>query len=80
VEGTRRVRERRSGAQVILIDSDAPATKLNVSDAKSGRQFDAVILEAVDFANLAMLTPEALHNWLTHWQCGFKPGAEVEVR
>lgn len=58
---------------MILLNEGSIGEKLAVSAPKVGRVFDAVILEADDFAQLAKLTPEALHNWLTHWQCGFKP-------
>lgn len=58
---------------MILLDSEQTLEKRRVSDPKAGLQFEAMILEADDFAQLAKLTPEALHNWLTHWQCGFKP-------
>lgn len=57
---------------ILLTEGEAPH-KLTVSAPKVGRQFEAIILEADDVAQLAKLTPEALHNWLTHWQCGFKP-------
>lgn len=57
---------------ILLTEGEAPE-KLSVAAPKVGRRFEAIILEAIDVAQLAQLTPEGLHNWLTRWQCGFKP-------
>lgn len=62
---------------MILLDSSGAHEKLPVSGAKEGRQFDALILEAEDVAALARLSPESLHNWLTHWQSGFASAEEA---
>ena len=40
---------------------------------RTGYRFDTISLDAKDFAALSRLSPEALREWLTHWQCGFFP-------
>lgn len=50
-------------------------TALPVSYPKVGRRFAVMQLNAKDFADLAKLSPQELHDWLTHWQCGFDPVA-----
>ena len=64
---------------ILLTDGEAPL-KLNVAAPKVGCQFEAIILDAIDVATLAALTSERLHDWLTHWQCGFKPVVAVCAR
>jgi hypothetical protein len=57
---------------VKIIDGES-TKQFDVWGNKTGHRFDRIELDATDFYRLSQLSPERLHDWLTEWQCGFKP-------
>lgn len=48
--------------------------RARVTEAKTGRRFDTMELDAEDFDKLSTLTSHQLSAWLELWRLGFRRG------
>jgi len=51
-------------------DTYATCEERRVNAAKAGRQFTSLELDAKDLFELAMMTPDQVHDWIQYWQAG----------
>lgn len=56
---------------ILLMDGEAE--HVSVTAPKVGRQYEAIVLQAEDFAKLARLPAGALLEWVNAWWLGFPP-------